>query len=73
MFISFRFFFFIFPPQERSRAEVKAPGIIPRKSVHEPVQVCRVLRYPARPEIVGSTGAGRFHMFRVRKSKKAKI
>lgn len=25
--------------QTRSRAEVKAPGIIPRKSVHEPVQV----------------------------------
>lgn len=25
--------------QLRSRAEVKAPGIIPRKSVHEPVQV----------------------------------
>lgn len=25
--------------QDRSRAEVKAPGIIPRKSVHEPVQV----------------------------------
>ena len=28
-----------FGPQTRSRAEVKAPGIIPRKSVHEPVQV----------------------------------
>ena len=25
-------------PTERSRVEVKAPGIIPRKSVHEPVQ-----------------------------------